>query len=106
MIIFCPDCHRQHIDRPDPEAVELADLQDEYHLNSLGDRPQSMAADRLRRMMELEAADLWTNPVHKSHTCRTEDGGCGLIFRIADVPTNGVEQIKTIGKDDTWKHPF
>lgn len=39
----------------------------------------------------------WTNPPHKSHLCH----GCGCIWRPADVPTEGVEAIATVGKSDT-----
>lgn len=47
---------------------------------------------------------MWSNPPHKSHLCRPEDGGCGHIWRPADVPTNGVAAIKTKGKADS-RHP-
>lgn len=40
----------------------------------------------------------WHNPPHKSHLCHD----CGHIWRPADVPTNGVQAIKTAGKVDTW----
>lgn len=40
----------------------------------------------------------WTNPPHRSHLC----AACGTIWRPADVPTNGVDEVKTRGKDDTW----
>ena len=40
----------------------------------------------------------WDNPPHKSHMCLH----CGRIWRHADVPTNGVAKIKTMGKDDNW----
>ena len=39
----------------------------------------------------------WKNPPHKSHLCH----GCGHIWRPADVPTNGVRAIKTVGKNDS-----
>jgi hypothetical protein len=39
----------------------------------------------------------WTNPPHRSHKCQ----GCGHIWRPADVDTNGVQEIKTKGKDDS-----
>jgi hypothetical protein len=39
----------------------------------------------------------WTNPPHKSHLCHK----CGFIWRPADVPTVGVEKIKTRGKVDS-----
>ena len=40
----------------------------------------------------------WCWPPHRSHLCR----GCGYTWRPADVPTNGVEAVKTAGKRD---HP-
>ena len=40
----------------------------------------------------------WTNPPHRSHLCHQ----CGIVWRPADVPTNGVAEIKTEGKDDNW----
>lgn len=46
----------------------------------------------------------WDNPPHRSHLCRYEDGGCGGIWRPADVPTVGVEAIETRGQADNWSH--
>ena len=40
----------------------------------------------------------WTNPPHRSHLCHE----CGTIWRPADVPTEGVVQIETRGKVDTF----
>jgi hypothetical protein len=39
---------------------------------------------------------------HRSHLCRKEVGGCGTIWRPADVATTGVAAVKTVGKNDTW----
>lgn len=39
----------------------------------------------------------WLNPPHRSHLCH----GCGHIWRPADVPTNGVQAVKTKGKADS-----
>lgn len=39
----------------------------------------------------------WSNPPHKSHLCH----GCSHIWRPADVPTNGVQAVKTTGKADS-----
>ena len=61
MILHCPVCYKQHIDKPNP-------------------------------------ARGWTNPPHRSHECQN----CGMIWRPADVPTQGVEKIETRGKEDTW----
>lgn len=43
----------------------------------------------------------WTNPPHRSHTCRKVDGGCGHIWRPADVQTTGVAAIQTRGSVDS-----
>lgn len=70
MVLHCPKCGMQHIDRRDtPE--DGADWNDP------------------------EIA--WTNPPHRSHLC----AGCGHIWRPADVPTNGVQAVKTAGKNDS-----
>ncbi len=61
VMLYCPVCHHQHVDRPEPDKG-------------------------------------WDNPPHKSHLCH----GCGLIWRPADVPTNGVESVGTRGSADTW----
>lgn len=66
LILYCPSCGLQHIDKPGMSGVF-----DEH---------------------------TWTNPPHRSHLCH----GCGTIWRPADVPTNGVAEIKTCGKADTW----
>lgn len=42
----------------------------------------------------------WKNEPHRSHLCRPEHGGCGAIWRPADVTTNGVAEIKTNGALD------
>lgn len=41
----------------------------------------------------------WENPPHKSHLCH----GCNWVWRHADVPTNGVAEIATTGKNDSPK---
>lgn len=72
MVLYCPNCGMQHIDQP-----------------------ENFTTDE-------DASEVWENPPHRSHLCRTEDGGCGTIWRPADVPTNGVAALKTKGNADTW----
>ena len=74
MILYCPNCGMQHIDAPEPGRL-------------ISGGP---AAGRVRAG--------WSNPPHKSHLCH----GCGCIWRPADIATNGVAELKTSGKDDTW----
>lgn len=73
MVLHCPKCHEQHIDRPDPIADDHPDGPHE------------------------SCAGTWTNPPHRSHQCHQ----CGHIWRPADVPTNGVAAVKTRGKKDS-----
>jgi hypothetical protein len=47
---------------------------------------------------EPDEANGWSNPPHRSHRC----GGCGCIWRPADVATVGVAEINTRGGADTW----
>lgn len=58
MVLHCPACHLQHIDR---------------------------------------AVKGWDNPPHRSHLCER----CGVVWRPADVYTNGVRAVKTRGAADT-----
>lgn len=45
--------------------------------------------------------DEWaTTRTHRSHLCKPEDGGCGHVWRSADVATVGVSNIKTKGERD------
>lgn len=76
MILHCPVCHEQHIDEPeegDPDFTEDG--------------------------RAFVARKGWDNPPHRSHLCH----GCGSIWRPADVPTNGVREIKTKGKADALR---
>lgn len=77
MVIHCPKCGRQHIDRVESE----------------------MQDDPLDPDNELGTFVVtWANPPHRSHKCNS----CGCIWRAADVPTNGVEAVETEGAHDNW----
>lgn len=76
MVLHCPVCHTQHIDAPDPVREDLSKL------------------DTWKQVLYVQG---WTNPPHRSHKC----SGCGHIWRPADVCTNGVAAVKTVGKNDS-----
>ena len=92
MVLHCPKCHLQHIDEakvPHPDFDAMPDdpgFRDEHP-----DWPAAVAA--LRKW----EADNWTNPPHRSHLCH----GCGHVWRPADVPTNGVHAVSTMGSNDS-----
>lgn len=73
MVLHCPKCGSQHIDEPEPPRYS-------------GSPPV------------LLNPNAWMNPPHCSHLCHA----CGCIWRTADVPTNGVLNVNTRGKRDTW----
>jgi hypothetical protein len=98
MILHCPNCGKQHIDRPDPLCGKPDNFRDDDGTPCR--RAKRHEGECMSNPSEEYAP--WTNPVHKSHTCRADEGGCGTIWRPADIPTNGVAQIQTRGKADTW----
>lgn len=99
MILNCPKCGTQHIDVPEPEH-ELYRDGDSNLPAAILDANGQVVLDLCRRCGRGESElsePCWTNPPHRSHLC----GNCGAIWRPADVPTNGVEKIKTRGEKDT-----
>lgn len=85
MILYCPNCGEQHIDKEAPWRRTYAC----YHIG-----PTCFYCEGLNE-------GRWANPPHRSHLCNS----CGCIWRPADVATNGVADIKTEGKTDTWVTP-
>ena len=89
MILYCPNCGLQHIDKDNSEDLRL--LAAETGRDREGDK-------ELDRWLE---DNEWTNPPHRSHLCSC----CGTIWRPADICTVGVDHLHTAGKSDTWpKH--
>lgn len=91
MVLHCPKCRMQHID-----AAEEVPGMPIHKSAPTPDHPHRMV-----QVGTYTGQGEWTNPPHRSHLCRPEDGGCGHIWRPADVPTNGVAAVKTTGKADS-----
>lgn len=89
MLLYCPNCGVQHIDKDNSDELRIQAA--ELGIDREGDR-------ECERWIEERE---WTNPPHRSHLCAS----CGCIWRPADVPTNGVEVIKTVGQSDSWPVP-
>lgn len=83
MVLYCPQCNAQHVDKPTNCTIHDCHLYGVCYAEKNGKK---------------EMCDRWTNPPHRSHLC----AACGTVWRPADVPTNGVSEVKTRGKDDTW----
>jgi hypothetical protein len=74
MVLHCPKCGLQHVDGDESKELSIGGT--------------------------LESGTVrvgWDNPPHRSHLCH----GCGHIWRPADVPTNGVQAVKTTGNADS-----
>lgn len=57
---------------------------------------QHIDRDEGQHMGPHAGPSVWRNQPHRTHLCH----GCGHRWRPADVPTNGVEAVKTKGADD------
>jgi len=86
MVLHCPRCGAQHIDEEETEAEFLLRWKEVAEYERLTGEKTGTALER------------WTNPPHKSHLCHN----CGTIWRVADIPTNGVKTVG-VGEKDTWK---
>lgn len=80
MIIFCPKCGHQHVDREETDKEYTDRLHESSWWELGGDKPKR-----------------WDNPPHKSHLCHH----CRNVFRLCDIETNGIKNIKTHGESDT-----
>lgn len=77
---------------PEPAPIDMV-----LHCPNCGE--QHIDAPEQRFHDKGDGIKTWGNPPHRSHLCH----GCGHIWRPADVPTNGVAEIKTKGKNDSPK---
>lgn len=79
MLLFCPRCHRQHIDVAD----EVCDV--------CGGRPSACKA--LGHRPENDRPEwAWKNPPHATHACKF----CHLNWRPSNANTNGVESLRQL----------
>lgn len=102
MILHCPHCGVQHIDAPEPEMCKCGHHRSRHSsvapslapCQVSGDSDATTEAYRGAVMCKcLNFTVAWDNPPHKTHLCKTADGGCGKLFKPALVPTNGVKEI-------------
>jgi rubrerythrin len=81
LLLYCPKCGEQHIDEARPDVCETCGF----------DIPGCKCG----------TFTAWLNPPHKSHRCEE----CNHVWRPADVPTNGVRELKTKGSRDGDPQP-
>lgn len=86
VVLFCPRCKFQHVDKAEPDTCQTCGYSEATH-----------KTDDFKQNAQCVRFLPWLNPSHKSHRCLN----CNIVWRPADVPTNGVEEAKTVGESDT-----
>lgn len=108
-LIFCPNCHMQHIDVPEPDICECGHAKARHRLVPLTHNegtaclaPNGQAQHEFCPCEEFKIA--WNNPPHKSHKCHfcKDVDGNPTVFRLAGHATNGVAKLLPRGSHDTW----
>lgn len=77
VILFCPNCNAQHIDKAEPDNCQNCG-ENRYHHYA----PTNECKDFTE----------WLNPPHKSHRCHS----CNHVWKPFDYATNGV--LETSGQ--------
>jgi len=67
IVIFCPNCHAQHVDKADPDNCEDCGFPEEAH----------SPTNRKEVFEPCDKFNPWLNPPHKSHRCHN----CNFVFR-------------------------
>lgn len=78
MVLYCPKCHEQHIDKPEGQFI-----------------PGFTAEESEEHNRQTGCKD-WSKIPHRSHLCHN----CGHIWRPSGMCTVGVANNQTFGKND------
>lgn len=97
MLLFCPNCGEQHVDEAKPSVCEDCGQPESEHKDCDGCEVCMLEGDGSCGHL----FNPWLNPPHKSHRC----SNCNWVWRIADVPTNGVRDIETTCANDQSASP-
>jgi hypothetical protein len=94
VVLFCPRCGEQHIDRPEPHREGCQAL----GFTGVDHRIAEVAhTGPERRLTEVACScGRWENPPHRSHQCHH----CSWVWRASDVPTEGIASPRTGGSRD------
>lgn len=98
MVLFCPDCGKQHVDKIEPEVCQDCGHRSGDHFNAGERNVCGGGAPGDENDCKCTGFTAWLNPPHKSHRCHF----CNHVWRPADVATNGVAEIKTHGENDSF----
>jgi hypothetical protein len=79
VILFCPECQLQHIDKAEPDVCENCG-----HLERNHD-----FGGNFHGCCHCVKFTAWLNPSHKKHRCAS----CNHVWKAANVPTNGVSAL-------------
>lgn len=88
----CAEYHESRLKGIDPAAIEIQPI------DMMLFCPQCST----QHIDQPQPEKNWDNPPHRSHECQN----CSWVWRPADVPTNGVAEIKTAGQRDKTADPI
>lgn len=109
MVLHCPECGFQHIDKADPNNCEDCGHSDSPHFNAgernicAGDGKAVKITRNGEKSCNCEGFNPWLNPPHKSHRSHK----CNHVWRPFEFPTNGVAGIpwRCFHCDETFIDP-
>lgn len=94
MIIHCPKCGTQHVDAPEPDICECGcDVESHNADGECNGKGTTIKPEPRTVHCPCTGFKIaWNNPPHTSHLCH----GCGHVWKVANIPTNGVEKLDDI----------
>lgn len=88
VVLYCPKCDTQHIDKAEPDKCESCGHEHKFHFNA-GERNICAVGKQITNDKidcHCNGFTAWLNPKHKSHRCHS----CNYVWKPFDFPTNGV----------------
>lgn len=83
MILHCPSCGTQHIDKAAPDVCQNCGCSDSQHNAEVGICGDGNDCDCM-------CFTAWLNPPHRKHRC----GNCNRVFQPSLLRTVGVESLE------------
>jgi hypothetical protein len=92
VILFCPKCKAQHIDKAEPDVCESCGHPESEHFGHKFDDPDDIGCYACGGITKdgCQFFVAWLNPPHKKHRCHK----CNHVWKPAMIQTNGVAEME------------
>lgn len=92
VILFCPKCKAQHIDKAEPDKCESCGHPESEHFGHKSDDPDDIGCYACGGITQngCQYFVAWLNPPHKKHRCHE----CNHVWKPAMIQTNGVAAME------------